>query len=72
MNFLPHPNRVARALATEGEAFVRLLTVRLGELRLQILPAAQVDTSLNEELRSSGSNLGHRRHGTWAVHFQRG
>jgi capsid protein len=51
-------NRVARALVTEGEAFVGLLAVGLGELRLQISPAAQVDTSLNEELRGSGSNLG--------------
>jgi hypothetical protein len=51
-------NRVTRALVTEGEAFVGLLAVGLGELRLQISPAAQVDTSLNEELRGSGSNLG--------------
>jgi|SRR5262245_10204243 len=51
-------NRVARALVTEGEAFVRPLVVGLGESRLQFLPAAQVDTSLNEELRGGGSNLG--------------
>ena len=50
-------NRVARALVTEGEAFVRLLAVGLGELCLQILPAAHVDTSLNAELRGGGSNL---------------
>jgi hypothetical protein len=49
-------NRVARALVTKGEAFVHLLAVGLGELRLQILPAAQVDTSL--KLSGGGSNLG--------------
>jgi hypothetical protein len=49
-------NRVARALVRESEAFVSLLLVGLGELRPQILPAAQLDTNLNEELCGDGSN----------------
>jgi len=48
-------NRVVRALVTDGEAFVRLLTVRRGELRLQILPASQVDASINRELPGGGA-----------------
>jgi hypothetical protein len=50
-------NRVAGALATESEAFVSLLVVGVGELRPQILPVAQVNTNLNEELRGGGSNV---------------
>jgi lambda family phage portal protein len=48
-------NRVVRALVVDGEAFVRFLTVGRGELRLQILPAAQIDASINRELPGGGS-----------------
>ena len=51
-------SRVARALVTESEAFVGLLVLGLGELGPQILPAARVDTNLNEELYGGGCNLG--------------
>ena len=43
-------NRVVRALVVDGEGFVRLLTVGRGELRLQLLPASQIDSSISREL----------------------
>jgi lambda family phage portal protein len=48
-------NRVVRALVVDGEAFVRFLTVGRGELRLQILPAAQIDASINREIPGGGA-----------------
>src|SRR5580704_6591205 len=40
-------NRIVRGFVTHGEGFVRKLTVRRGELRLQFISPEQVDPSLN-------------------------
>ena len=46
--------RAVRALVTDGECFIRLLTVWPGVLRLQLLPAQQVDASVNRALPDGG------------------
>jgi lambda family phage portal protein len=56
-------NRVTRALVTDGEAFVRLLTIGRGELRLQLLPTAQIDASINRELPGGGADIAGIRRG---------
>jgi lambda family phage portal protein len=48
-------NRGVRALIVDGEAFVRLLIIERGELKLQLLPANQVDASINRELPGGGA-----------------
>jgi lambda family phage portal protein len=61
-------NRVVRALVVDGEMFVRLLTIGRGELRLQLLPAAQIDASINRELPGGGAIIqGVERDGNGAV-----
>ena len=42
-------NRISRGLVVEGEAFVRSLTTERGLLRCQLLPAPQIDASVNRE-----------------------
>lgn len=47
--------RVVRGLVVDGESFVRLLTTARGELRLQLLPPSQIDSSVNVELPDGGT-----------------
>ena len=42
-------NRIARGLIIDGEAFPRFLTIGRGLSRCQLLPAAQIDASVNRE-----------------------
>lgn len=47
--------RIVRALVGDGECFVRFLTTDRGELRLQLLPANQIDASLAQTLPDGGT-----------------
>lgn len=66
--------RVVRALVIDGEAFVRMLATRRGELRLQLLNAEQIDPAMNRELDGgrkivAGIELG--RHGERLAYYVR-
>lgn len=56
-------NRVVRGLVTDGEAFLRHVTVGRAEPRLQLLPAPQVDASINRELPGGGADIAGVRRG---------
>ena len=43
-------NKVVRGTVTSGEAFVRMLVTRDGQLRLQLLNSEQCDASVNADL----------------------
>jgi lambda family phage portal protein len=47
-------NCIIRTIVSSGEIFIRLVTTRRGELRLQMLSPEQIDPTRNEELQGGG------------------
>jgi capsid protein len=47
-------NCIIRTIVSSGEIFIRLVTTRRGELRLQLLSPEQIDPTRNEELTGGG------------------
>jgi lambda family phage portal protein len=47
-------NCIIRTIVSSGEIFIRLVTTRRGELRLQLLSPEQIDPTRNEELTAGG------------------